>query len=336
MHSTAISLGNEEFEGKNNAYLLESGDVTALVDTGIATDEIHDELRDGLSSHGYTFADVDLVLLTHYHPDHAGLAGPIERAGDARIVVHEADAPIVLDPSPSNEGLYSDHLDRFERWGMPEAALAELRPYLDLASVMDPPETVETVTDGDQIEVGDSVIEVVHAPGHTAGLCCFAFESDTGDREAFVGDAILPVYTPNVGGADIRVERPLGAYLDTLDRLAAANYDRAWPGHRDVIEEPSDRAREIIDHHNERTGRVVEVIRETGAATPWEVSAELFGDLEGIHIMHGPGEAFAHLDHLAHHGVLVCEDGSYRLLDETLATDKLVQPGSSRSGGDGD
>jgi len=47
----ALSLENTEFEGHNNAYLLDNG--TTLIDTGI--------------------------VLTHWHPDHAGLAETVQR-----------------------------------------------------------------------------------------------------------------------------------------------------------------------------------------------------------------------------------------------------------------
>jgi len=126
----------------------------------------------------------------------------------------------------------------------------------------------------------------VHAPGHAAGLCCF--ETESGD-EAFVGDALLPVYTPNVGGADVRVERPLERYVATLDRLIDRDYERVWPGHRDPIAEPTARADAILEHHRERTDTILAFLDDHGPADAWTVSAHLFGDLEGIHIVHGPG-----------------------------------------------
>jgi len=49
------------------------------------------------------------------------------------------------------------------------------------------------------------------------------------------------------------------------------------------------------------------------------VSDELFGDLDDIHILYGPGEAFAHLDHLARAGELVRDGSTYRLTAETAA-----------------
>lgn len=307
-----ISLGNEEFEGRNNAYLLD-GETTALVDTGIATPRTRTQLREGLAERGYGFSGIDSIVLTHFHPDHAGLAGEIQAASGATVYAHADDAPLI----ERDEGALAELDDRrrtlFEQWGMPDAEREELLAFLDShEGIAGEPARVTRIEDGDGIELGDLVLETVHTPGHAAGLCCFEFSEG---REAFVGDAILPVYTPNVGGADVRVEAPLERYLDSLRTLIARDYERVWPGHRDVIEEPTERARFIVDHHRERTERVLSVLSE-GPANAWAVSAALFGDLEGIHVMHGPGEAFAHLDHLERNGVVERDGREYALVDD--------------------
>jgi hydroxyacylglutathione hydrolase len=194
--------------------------------------------------------------------------------------------------------------------------MAEIRAFFDESDqiVGDPP-TVDPFTDGDTFEAGDETLTAMHLPGHTSGLCGFVRETETG-RELLSGDAVLPVYTPNVGGADTRVDQPLAAYLDALSAIEAAGFTRAWPGHRDPIDDPGGRAREIIDHHRERTERVVETLRDRGPADAWTVSAALFGDLEGVHIIHGPGEAYAHLEHLCAHDVVTRTDAGYELLDD--------------------
>ncbi|SFB71617.1 Glyoxylase, beta-lactamase superfamily II [Halobiforma haloterrestris] len=306
-----ISLGNDEFEGHNNAYVLAGEDTLALVDTGIATPDVRADLRDGLAERGYEFADVDDVVLTHFHPDHAGLAGEIQAESDATVYVHEADAPLVEGDSEALEALDRRRREYLEDWGVPEGPREELLAFLEAADGIEgDPVDATPIEDGDVLEVGGRRLETVHAPGHAAGLCCF--EIDDGS-EAFVGDAVLPVYTPNVGGADVRVDRPLAKYLETLRTIAGRDYDRVWPGHRDPIDEPTDRALTILAHHRERTEKVLDVLEEHGPADAWTVSAHLFGDLEGIHIVHGPGEAYAHLDHLRHEDVVALEDGEYRL-----------------------
>ncbi|WP_254534905.1 MBL fold metallo-hydrolase [Halomarina litorea] len=335
----AISLGNTAFEGLNNAYLLE-GEVTTLVDTGVSTPSTREQLEDGLREAGYEFADIDQVLLTHHHADHAGLAGAVQQESGAVVRVHEADAPLVVQDEDAEDAFEDRQRELFAEWGMPEESREELVGFLRKSSTIsgDPAE-VETFTDGARFDVGDGEFEAVHLPGHTAGLCGFAVESDyrsyTGARgeELFSGDALLPYYTPNVGGADVRVEDPLASYLDTLTRIVDAGYSRAWPGHRGPIVDPAGRAADIAVHHRERTDRVLSVLREHGPADAWTVGAHLFGGLSSIHILHGPGEASAHLGHLEDAGVVAATeeaaaDGGdaskeYEIVDEDADVDAL-------------
>ncbi|MFW6003034.1 MAG: MBL fold metallo-hydrolase [Halanaeroarchaeum sp.] len=322
-----IQLTNNAFEGRNSVYLLGSDDdgPTTLVDTGVATDPVRTELEHALARHGVTFADVDQVLLTHWHHDHAGLASEIQAAGDATVYVHEADAPIVEGDEAALDALSERQERYFDQWGMPDDERAELVAFLEHhEGLRGGPADVTTVTDGDVVEVGELSMTVVHLPGHAAGLVAYVFDRES-RREAFVGDAILPKYTPNVGGADVRVDRALARYLDSLDRLVDLDLDRAWPGHRGPIFAPSERANDIARHHEYRTERVVDVVRNAGPVTAWEVSDALFGDLENIHILHGPGEAYAHLDHLVDAGLLSEEDDRYEMADQTLSAADVLE-----------
>ncbi|WP_283403286.1 MBL fold metallo-hydrolase [Halorubrum sp. DM2] len=330
-----IQLGNTVFEGENDVYLLD-GETTALVDTGVALPEVREELVDGLDEYGVAFADVDAVALTHWHPDHAGLAGEIQAAGDADVYVHEADAGLV---DGSETPLFADRdlrRETFERWGMPDADRERLTAFFDAVStdLSGRPADVTAFGDGETIEAGGVELEALHLPGHTAGLSGFAFDPRTvpghepvagadATEEAFTGDALLPKYTPNVGGADVRVEGALAAYAESLARIVDRDFDAAHPGHRWRIDDPSRRAATILDHHRHRTRRVIGVLDESGPATAWEVSAALFGDLDGIHVLHGPGEAFSHLDHLAAAGVVERDGTAYRLVDPEPDVDAL-------------
>ncbi|MFB6094518.1 MAG: MBL fold metallo-hydrolase [Halanaeroarchaeum sp.] len=301
-----IQLTNEAFEGRNAVYLLgeDSSGPTTLVDTGVATGETETELRQRLAARDVALADVDRVLLTHWHHDHAGLAGAIQAASDATVFVHEADAPLVRGDEGALEALENRQRDRFAAWGMPRPKREELCSFLEThADLRGEPVDVTTVSDGDVLRAGDHDLEVVHVPGHAAGLVAYRMERE-GRREAFVGDAVLPKYTPNVGGADVRVASPLASYLRSLQTLVDLDLDRAWPGHRGPIVAPSARARDIATHHARRTERVLSALEGGSPLSAWDVSAALFGDLHDIHVLHGPGEAAAHLDHLVEAGVV--------------------------------
>lgn len=318
-----IQLGNEVFEGQNDVYVFGAdADPTTLVDCGVATPETREQLTAGLSEMGLSLADIDQVLLTHWHEDHVGLADVIQEESDATVRVHSADAPLVAGDEDARNAMYDRQRELLREWGVPADAREELLAFLDGNAELAGSPTVEPFEEGARFRTGEGDLEAIHLPGHAAGLSGFVFDGEAG-RELLSGDAILPHYTPNVGGADIRVERPLAQYLDTLVRVIDGEFDRAWPGHRDVIEDPAGRAREIIGHHRERTGNVVGVLREHGPADAWTVSAHLFGELSSIHILHGPGEAYAHLDHLAAHDVVERTDAGYRLVDEDPALDGL-------------
>jgi hypothetical protein len=101
----------------------------------------------------------------------------------------------------------------------------------------------------------------------------------------------------------------------SLRRIGTRGYDRAWPGHRDVIDTPTERAAEIRHHHRERAWRVLDALRRLGPTDVWSVSADLFGSLDGIHILHGSGEVHAHLRHLHDAGSVRREQDRYRLDD---------------------
>src|SRR5918992_5080377 len=73
-----------------NWYLLEAGGRLTLLDAGLPGD--WREFCSALSRLGHTPADIDAVLITHHHRDHAGNAEHLRSSG-ARVFSHPADAP---------------------------------------------------------------------------------------------------------------------------------------------------------------------------------------------------------------------------------------------------
>lgn len=332
-----IAVGEGSPEGTNSAYVLPDRGV--VVDPGPPTDVARSNLWSGIGAAGIEIDDIEVVVVTHWHADHAGLAPDLADAANADLYMGAADAPLVSEYASARERRIDRDGRRLATWGVPQSTVERI---LDGDSPSPMPDTypVRTLEDGDTV----AGLEVVATPGHTAGHVSF-LDADSG--ALFLGDVVLQRYTPNVGGGDTRVERPLATYLDSLDRLVelarqvngvtkrvdevskqvdgvSRQADEvtkrveeggdlsAYPGHGMEL---SLRARidEIRDHHADRTDRVLESVRTRGssdseasedgdAATPWDVAVDLFGDMQGIHAKMGAGEAASHLTELAASG----------------------------------
>lgn len=305
-----IPLETPITEGASNAYLLDEGPVT-LVDTGIGTAQAWAQLEDALAGHGVSLADIDRVFVTHYHADHGGLVGEVQSASGATVFAHEADADRVTFTEAEWLALCEPQYERLRRWGVPDDELAAVRAVNDANhAIYSDSATVEPVTDGETFDAGAGELEVVHTPGHTKGSCCYRL----GDTGVFTGDTLLPVYTPNIGGVDMRLDDPLGSYLDSLALLDDRVDGRAFPGHRAEIDRPHRRLRRIVAHHERQARRVLGILdRRHGPADVWSVAAELFERLEGIHIMLASGETHAHLENMRGLGLLERRPGGYVL-----------------------
>lgn len=278
-----ITVGTGSPEGANSAYLLPERGV--VVDPGPPGDEPWSALREGVRAAGCALDAVDHVVVTHWHADHTGLAPRLARAADAMVHMHARDAPLLA----SYEQARAERLERdaaaLRRWGVPESTVEAVIEG-DTPSPVPAETRVESHADGDEVAGG----RLLHTPGHTAGHAALAF-----DDHLFVGDCLLPTYTPNVGGSDTRLANPLGAYLESVTRLERHVGEREFhPGHGDALALPN-RIDRIRAHHEERTRRVSERVATRERATPWDVAGDLFGDLAGLHVKFGAGEAAAHL-----------------------------------------
>lgn len=291
-------------EGANSAYVLP--DLAAVVDPGPPTEESWRALGAGIRETDIALEAIEHVLVTHWHGDHSGLAPRLAEYADASVYLHSADASIVRDYDGNRERRRRRTARLLERWGTPPDVVADVRDRESTGSGMAPCPVTE-LNDGDDV----AGAEVLHTPGHTLGHV--AYETESG---LFVGDVVLPTYTPNVGGSDTRVDEPLETYLGSLARLVG-RAERAFPGHGDAVELDG-RIRSIVDHHEVRNRRICSSLADRAEpTTPWRVAEELFGEMEGVHAQMGVCEAAAHLEYLAREAIVerVGDDPTRFVLD---------------------
>src|SRR4029077_11965969 len=133
------------------AALLESDGHRAIIDPGPGS--TLETLRQSLHARGISVADLDAILLTHIHLDHAGATGALVRENPRLTVyVHSKGAPHMIDPSKllaSAARLWPNDLERL------------FGPMLPV-----PPENLRILEGGETITLGSRKVEVVYTPGH--------------------------------------------------------------------------------------------------------------------------------------------------------------------------
>jgi glyoxylase-like metal-dependent hydrolase (beta-lactamase superfamily II) len=208
-----------------NWYLLEAGGRLTVLDAGLPGD--WRDFSGALSRLGHTPSDIDAVLITHHHRDHAGNAERLRSSG-ARVLSHPADAPYLR----GERRLSNKRMVRF-LWH-PWYAIYVLHLVAKGITRVPAVAQLDEFADGEVLDVPGSP-RVVHAPGHTAGSCALFLE----DRSLlFSGDALVTLdvvrgprgrqgpqiaHGPFAADADLAVE--------SLRALAVTNAETVLPGH---------------------------------------------------------------------------------------------------------
>lgn len=190
-----------------NIWHLAGRDRDLLVDTGMGVASIVEAVGD-LFERGVT------AVATHGHDDHIGGHHEFDD-----VVAHALEAPL-LETAP----LHSLHI--VQAWGQDVVDALEASGYpmsdeyfvdaLPAGVVLEtfrqrPARVTRLVDEGDVIDLGDRVFEVLHLPGHSPGSIGL-WEADTGTL--FSGDAIYdgPLL-------DELPESDIDAYCATMERL---------------------------------------------------------------------------------------------------------------------
>jgi len=174
-------------------------------------------LRAELASGGVSIADVEAILITHIHLDHAGATGAlVQEYPRIKVYVHERGAPHLIDPAKllsSATRLYGDQMDVL--WG----------PFL-----ASPAANVVALAGGEKIDVGGREISVAYTPGHASHHVAYF---DASSRIAFVGDVggvalpRSPFVLPPTPPPDI----DLDAWQVSVDRLLAWHPETLFTTH---------------------------------------------------------------------------------------------------------
>ena len=276
--------------GHVHAYLLPGEDGWMLVDTGIGLPDAKDTWAAELEQAG---GRVATVFVTHFHPDHVGAAADLHELTGAPVVqgtLDYAQCELVW-----GNPAWSDRIvDWFRLQGAPDGVTAELAGQ---SSVYRP--FIRYQRDPILVEAGEHVDgwQLIAAPGHADGQLCLLR-----DGVLIAADHLLGRITPTVGLWPASRPDPLGDYLAALDRTIELAPRIALPGHGEPIENPTERARELKEHHRLRLEEAVAALTPE-PQTGYELSFALFGaELPAAGRRFAIAETLSHLERLVHQG----------------------------------
>jgi glyoxylase-like metal-dependent hydrolase (beta-lactamase superfamily II) len=263
-----------------NIYLIDDGPgQRILIDSGLGLPADEQALREGLAEAGVALEDLSALILTHAHPDHIGLSGLIHAAAHLPIYMLEGEAAQISAVWGEASGELLLQLDEMYRVnGMPDEIRAgSQKAGLSLRKVLrlPPADAIITLSDGQQLELGNHSYEVIWTPGHSDHHLCLLRD----DGLFIAGDHILPHITPNIGLYAGARPDPLSDYFGALRRVEPLSAGLILPGHGRPFEGLAERAVDLRAHHDERSEFVYDIVSgERDGLNAYGVAGRLFGE----------------------------------------------------------
>jgi glyoxylase-like metal-dependent hydrolase (beta-lactamase superfamily II) len=280
-----------------NLWLLRDGPGWTMIDCGYGRPHVREQIEQ-VWSNVLDGRPITRLIVTHFHPDHAGNSAWICRRWNLRpwmshsewLTAHLALIDLDTDAMAPRAVFYRRH-------GLDEALVAkflsEVLPYKD---GVDLPDDYRRLCDGDKLVIDGHAWRVIVGGGHSPEHVSL-YDSDR--HILIAGDQILPAITTNVSTWSTEPEfDAVGAFLATcktfLDVLHADTL--VLPSHRKPFLNPRRRLQELSVHHAERLNLILATGDEIAAGDLMET---LFrSGLDGHQIGFAMGEVIAHLNHL--------------------------------------
>lgn len=294
---------------------------TLLVDAGWEPDgdpEAWGSIEAQAAGLGFSAREVRVVVVTHEHIDHAGLAARWARDG-ARIVAARAATAAL---AAGLDGLRAQRQARaaeLARQGAPSEVVAGLLGTRTAQQRWEPCplDAIDAAEDSGPWALADGrSLRLVLAPGHTPGNLVALVEGGSegaAGLDLCSGDTLLPTTIPTPGlhfpgaldgdiGRDAVRWPSLPPFLRSVAALHALPVTRILPGHGEVVEDPARLFAQFEAHHARRARRVRDALAAARTATAFEVARAVFPRLPDTRFGQAMTETVGHLDLLAEEG----------------------------------
>jgi glyoxylase-like metal-dependent hydrolase (beta-lactamase superfamily II) len=296
--------------GRINAYLIEDSPLT-LIDSGPNSAKALDELEQALAARGHSVEDIELLVVSHQHIDHFGLAAILARRSGAEVAALDALAPYL-----SRYSEQADADDSFAeavmlRHGIPPEVVTALRAvsagFRAWGSAV---EVTRPLADGSELRLRDRTLKVLHRPGHSPSDTVF---HDEARSILLAADHLIKHISSNP-----LLARPLGAepdylgprpralvsYMASLAQTREMSLSLVLPGHGPPIVDHVALIDERMRLHRRRAEKIRRLV-EAQPRTAHEIAHELWGNVAVTQAYLTLSEVLGHVDLLLADGEVV-------------------------------
>lgn len=287
--------------GDVNSFLMK-GDTLSLVDAGPKTPEAYAALEHGIKEAGYSFNDIEQVILTHHHPDHAGW---IDAFDQATVLGHTYNDLWLKRDDAFFKYHDAFYLERLIEEGVPEEYLFWVKRMKRSVVLMGDRPLDRLLAEGDTLP-GHEGWTVMETPGHAQSHLVF-WNEQTG--EMIGGDLVLekvssnPLIEPPLDPAMGR-PRSLLQYNASLKRVLALPVDVIYSGHGNEVRNIHALIESRLVKQRERAMKVLAMM-DGGPRTIFELTKELFPAVYEKELGLTLSETIGQTDYLVDEGLVV-------------------------------
>jgi glyoxylase-like metal-dependent hydrolase (beta-lactamase superfamily II) len=296
--------------GRVNCYLIEDEPLT-LIDTGPNSGKALDELQSQLAGHGHAIEDLELLIITHQHIDHLGLAEIVVQRSGAELAALGIAAERLANFSEDAEREDAFAVDLMLRSGIPEEVARALqsvsRSFRGWGSRA---EVTRPLEDGQALPFGNRVLQALHRPGHSPSDTVFW---DERRRILLAADHLIahissnPLISRPLDGSE---ERPqaLVTYIESMRRTREMPAEIVLSGHGEPIVDHVALIDERIAKHERRKEKIFKLIAER-PRSGYEIAQAIWGNVAVT-------QAFLTLSEVIGHADLLVNEGRVRVAEE--------------------
>ena len=290
-----------------NLWLLRDGDEWVIVDSGLDAAECR-AVWDQVFDEFLTEQSVNKVIVTHFHPDHIGLAAPLANRCQCPIWITKGEFEFYdYIVQRSGQDISEQQLSFIRELGTPEKYVERAAQFFSVDQ-KDPRDRVqrnqvEFICAGETFDIGGRQWRIVGGNGHSPEHACLYCEEL---NLLISGDQALPRISSHIGVSPAQPDaNPLADWLESCARLrdAFAHDLLVLPAHQEPFIGLHLRMQQMIDDHHAQLNRLRQGL--TQPMSVLEVIPLMFDrELDRFQTMMASSEARAHLNYLLHSGAV--------------------------------